>query len=99
DSVALANAMETILADRPRWQGMAADMRAYAEQAFKPATMVASHLALYRDLIEGRTGMPAKRRAAWMDVVVRLAIKAYWRASPGRGVGRAASPSYEGEYR
>jgi len=78
DSVALANAMETILADRPRWHGMAADMRAYAEEAFKPETMVARHLALYRDMIEGRT-VPAKRRAAWMDPVVRLAIKAYWR--------------------
>ena len=78
DSVALANAVETILADRPRWHGMAADMRAYAEQTFKPETMVARHLALYRDLIEGRT-VPAKRRADWMDPVVRLAIKAYWR--------------------
>src|SRR6266545_5528907 len=33
DSVVLAKAMEAILADRPRWQRMAADMRAYAEQA------------------------------------------------------------------
>jgi len=78
DSVALANAMETILADRPRWQGMAAQIRAYAEHTFKPETMVARHLALYRDLIEGRTG-PAKRRAAWIDPVVRLAVKVYWR--------------------
>jgi hypothetical protein len=69
--------METILADRPRWQGMAAEMRAYAEQTFKPETMVARHLALYRDLIEGRT-VAVKRRAAWMDPMVRLAIKAYW---------------------
>lgn len=80
DSVALANAMETILAERPRWQDMAADMRAYAEQTFNPETMVASHLALYRDMIEGRT-VPAKRRAAWMDPVMRLAIKVYWRRS------------------
>jgi hypothetical protein len=29
-------------------------------------------------MIERRT-VPAKRRAAWMDPVVRLAIKAYWR--------------------
>jgi glycosyltransferase involved in cell wall biosynthesis len=78
DSAALASAMETILADRSRWQGMAAQMRAYAEQRFNPETMVASHLALYRDMIERRT-VPAKRRAAWMDPVVRLAIKAYWR--------------------
>jgi glycosyltransferase involved in cell wall biosynthesis len=78
DSGALANAMETILADRPRWQGMAAEMRAYAEHTFKPETMVARHLALYRDMIEGRTA-PARRRAAWIDPVVRLAVKLYWR--------------------
>ena len=80
DSVALANAMETILADRPRWQGMAADIRAYAEQTFKPETMVARHLALYHDLLEGRT-VPAGRRTGWMDPVVRLAIRTYWRDS------------------
>jgi glycosyltransferase involved in cell wall biosynthesis len=78
DSVALANAMETILADRPRWQGMATRIRAYAEQTFKPETMVASHLAMYRDLIDGRT-VRATRRAAWMDPMVRLAIMLYWR--------------------
>lgn len=84
DSRALASAMETILADRPRWHGMAAAMRGYAEQTFKPETMVARHLALYRDLIEGRT-VPAKRRATWMDVAMRLAVRAYWRD------GRAAA--------
>ena len=78
NSVALANAMEAILAERPRWQGMAAEMRAYAEHTFKPETMVARHLALYRDMIEGRTA-PARRRAAWIDPVVRLAVKLYWR--------------------
>ena len=84
DAVALADAMETILADRPRWQRMAADMRSYAEQAFKPETMVARHLALYRDLIDGRRA-PAERRTTWMDVAMRLAVRAYWRA------GRAAA--------
>ena len=78
DAVALAKAMEAILADRPRWQGMAAQMRAYAEHTFKPETMVARHLALYRDLIEGRTA-PARRRAAWIDPAVRLAVEVYWR--------------------
>ena len=39
---------------------------------------------LYRDLIEGRT-VPAKRRATWMDVAMRLAVRAYWRD------GRAAA--------
>ncbi len=78
DSAALANAMETILADRPSWQGMAARIRAYAERTFKPETMVARHLALYSDMIDGRTA-PAKRRPDWIDPMVRLAIKVYWR--------------------
>jgi hypothetical protein len=69
--------METVLADRPRWQGLAGEMRAYAERTFKPETMVARHLALYRDMLESRTG-PARRRHAWMDPMMRLAIKAYW---------------------
>jgi hypothetical protein len=59
---------------------MAADIRAYAEQTFKPETMVARHLALYHDLLEGRT-VPAGRRTGWMDPVVRLAIRTYWRDS------------------
>ena len=78
DSVALASAMETILADRPRWQGRAAEIRAYAEHTFKPETMVARHLALYRDLIEGRAAA-ARRRAAWIDPAMRVAVEAYWR--------------------
>ncbi len=78
DAVAFANAMETILADRTRWQGLAAEIRAYAEHTFKPETMVARHLALYRDLVEGRAAA-ARRRAAWIDPAMRLAVEAYWR--------------------
>ena len=78
DAGALATAMETILADRPRWQGRAAEIRAYAEHTFKPETMVARHLALYHDLIEGRAGAPG-RRAAWIDPAMRLAVEVYWR--------------------
>jgi len=78
DSVALANAMEGILADRKRWQRMAPQIRAYAEHTFKPETMVASHLALYRDMIDGRAAS-AKRRPNWRDPMVRLAIEVYWR--------------------
>jgi len=78
DAVALASAMETILADRPRWQGRAAEMRAYAEHTFKPETMVARHLALYRDMIEGRAAR-SRRRAAWIDPAMRLAVEVYWR--------------------
>lgn len=91
DSVALASAMETILADRPRWQGMAAEMRAYAADAFRPETMVASHLELYREMLEGRR-VPARRRTRWMDPAVRLAIRAYWGGGrPGRGTGGSVS--------
>jgi glycosyltransferase involved in cell wall biosynthesis len=78
DADALASAMETILADRPRWQGRAAEIRAYAEHTFKPETMVARHLALYRELIEGRAAA-ARRRAAWIDPAMRLAVEVYWR--------------------
>lgn len=78
DSGALATAMETVLADRRRWQGLAAEMRAYAERTFKPETMVARHLALYRDLISGRAA-PARRRAAWIDPAMRVAVEVYWR--------------------
>ena len=78
DSGALASAMETILADRPRWQGRAAEIRAYAEHTFKPETMVARHLALYRELMEGRAAA-APRRAAWIDPAIRLAVEVYWR--------------------
>jgi glycosyltransferase involved in cell wall biosynthesis len=77
DSAALADAMDTVLADRPRWRGMGAEMRAYAEHTFKPETMVARHLALYRDMIEGRAAT-ARRRAAWIDPAMRLAVEVYW---------------------
>jgi glycosyltransferase involved in cell wall biosynthesis len=77
DSAALADAMDTVLADRPRWRGMAAEMRAYAEHTFKPETMVARHLALYQDMIEGRAAT-ARRRAAWIDPAMRLAVEVYW---------------------
>lgn len=78
DSVALADAMETILADRPRWHAMAGELRAYAEHTFKPETMVARHLALYRHMIDRRTA-PPMRRPDWIDPVMRLAIEVYWR--------------------
>lgn len=86
DSAALADAMETILADRPRWQALAGEMRAYAERTFKPETMVARHLALYRGMLEGPAA-PARRPRAWMDPLVGLAIEAYWgrRWSPRTG--------------
>src|SRR5262249_52570814 len=78
DSTALAYAMETILADRPRWQAMAAKIRAYAAHTFKPETMVARHLALYRDLV-GRRTLPVRRPPDWIAPVMRLAIEVYWR--------------------
>jgi hypothetical protein len=79
DSAALARAVDTVLAERPRWQATAELMRAYAARTFDPETMVARHLALYRGLIEGRTGPAARRRAAWIDPAMRLAVEVYWR--------------------
>jgi len=76
--------MEAILADRARWQASAADMRAYAERTFRPETMVASHLALYREMIRGGRAR-ARSRASWTDLAVRLAIEVYWRRRPGPG--------------
>jgi hypothetical protein len=40
--------------------------------------MVARHLALYHDLIEGRAAA-TRRRAAWIDPAMRLAVEVYWR--------------------
>jgi hypothetical protein len=39
--------------------------------------MVAQHLALYRALLEG-SREPARRRAAWLDGAMRLAVEVYW---------------------
>ncbi len=63
----------------------------------KPVTMVARHLAVYRDMIDGRTA-PAECRPDWMDPVVRLAIEAYWRTAAGRRRSRG-SRSSEGNLR
>jgi glycosyltransferase involved in cell wall biosynthesis len=98
DSVALANAMETILADRPRWQAMAAEIRGYAEHTFKPETMVARHLALYRDMIERRTA-PAIRRPDWIDPVMRLAIEVYWRRRRAAGRKTRSQPVIQRDVR
>jgi glycosyltransferase involved in cell wall biosynthesis len=78
DPDVLARAIETVLAERPRWQATAGQMRAYAARTFEPETMVARHLALYRALLEGRRG-PARRRGAWIDPAMRLAVEVYWR--------------------
>ncbi len=77
DAGALAAAIERVLAERSRWQARAKEMRAYAEDTFDPDTMVARHLALYRALIE-RNPAPARRRAAWLDPAMRLAVDVYW---------------------
>jgi glycosyltransferase involved in cell wall biosynthesis len=87
DSAALATAMETIFVDRHRYQGLAGEMRAYAENKYDPEAMVAGHLALYRDLLAGRSFL-AKRPAAWRDFAVRAAVNIYWGQFPRRLVGR-----------
>lgn len=77
DSAALATAIESVLNDRPRFQAMAAEMHDYAVSKYNPEAMVAGHLALYQDMLAGCT-LTSTRRAAWTDLLVRLAIKAYW---------------------
>lgn len=77
DAGALAAAIERVLSERPRWRARAGQMRAYAEDTFRPETMVAQHLTLYRGLIERRRE-PARRRAAWLDPAMRLAVEVYW---------------------
>ena len=91
DPVALASAMETVLADRPRWQGLAGEIRAYAEQRFKPETMVARHLALYRDLIEGRTA-PAQTAGRLDGSGAAAGDRGLLAPPAGGGAGRRASP-------
>lgn len=77
---ALVDAIETIIRDQAKYQALASEMRDYAENKYKPATMVEGHLALYRQLL---TDSPSKslRKSYWMDPIVRMGISAYW----GRG--------------
>jgi len=88
DVSALANAIERVLRDRPRFQALAGEMRAYAENKFKPAAMIGGHLALYEDLLKSRNET-AGRPSSWIDPLVRLAIRVYW-ARGSRSVGRLA---------
>jgi glycosyltransferase involved in cell wall biosynthesis len=81
DVPALASAIERVLRDRSRFQAMAGEMRAYAEQKYNPAAMVRGHLDLYEQLLLDRATV-AKRQGSWLDPLVRLAIRAYWARSP-----------------
>lgn len=81
DARALAAAMETVLADRARYQALAGEMRSYAEAKFHPDAMTAGHLALYRDILAGQT-FPAKRQAGRLDSAMRFAVNWYWRSPP-----------------
>ena len=78
DSAALAAAIETIFVNRHRYQAIAAEIRAYAENKYSPEAMVAGHLALYRDLTSG-SALSAKRPITRMDIAVRTAVDMYWR--------------------
>ncbi len=80
NSAALAEAMASVLADRPRFRAMASEMRTYAENKYHPQAMVAGHLALYQSMLEESTEA-TRSRAAWLDPLVRLAIGAYWARS------------------
>jgi glycosyltransferase involved in cell wall biosynthesis len=76
DAPALAEAIASVLRNRPRFRNLAAEMRAYAAQKFNPETMVRAHLALYQDLLEGQ--VHSRRGKGWLDPLARLAVKAYW---------------------
>jgi glycosyltransferase involved in cell wall biosynthesis len=77
DVVALATAIERMLRARPRFQALAGEMRAYAENKYNPAAMVRGHLQLYDDLLKSDDGT-FRRPASWLDPIVRLAIRVYW---------------------
>jgi glycosyltransferase involved in cell wall biosynthesis len=80
DAIALSTAMEIVLDDRQRYQALAGEMRAYAESKYSPESMVAGHLALYRELLARETFL-SKQQAPWLDFVVRGAAKMYWQGS------------------
>lgn len=77
DVPALVAAIEIMIRDQPHYHALASEMRDYAENKYKPTTMVEGHLALYRQLLaESKT--ISKRKADWIDPLVRLGITAYW---------------------
>ncbi len=84
----LVGAIEKVLQDRPRYQALAEDMRAYAERKFNPQAMVRAHLGLYEDLLKRRSDN--RRRGWWLDPLVRLAVRAYWARGKGNRVTVAA---------
>src|SRR5205807_841881 len=90
DVLALKSALEKVLRDRPRYQLLSAEMRAYAERKFNPAAMVQAHLDLYEQLLA--RPRHEKWRSYWLDPLVRLAIRAYWRQSPTAAKELARSP-------
>jgi glycosyltransferase involved in cell wall biosynthesis len=77
DADALAEAIAGVLAERPRFRALSADMHAYAARKFDPEAMAGAHLALYKDLLAGKS--PSRRGKGWLNPLVRLAVKAYWR--------------------
>jgi glycosyltransferase involved in cell wall biosynthesis len=75
DTVALSEAIDSVLADAKRFRAMAHDMRAYAEAKYNPQQMVSAHLALYRQLV-GHA--PLTRQNSTLDRALRVAANAYW---------------------
>jgi glycosyltransferase involved in cell wall biosynthesis len=76
DAPALADAIASVLRDRPRLRALAAEMRAYAARKFNPEAMVDAHLALYRELLAGQ--VLSRRGEGWLDPLARWAVRAYW---------------------
>jgi len=76
DVPALAEAVEHVLRDLPRFRALAGEMRAYAAREFNPEAMVSAHLTLYRNLLAGHAH--SQRGQGWLDPLVCCAAKAYW---------------------
>lgn len=73
----LAEAIAGVLSERPRFRALAMDMHAYAARKFDPEAMVGAHLALYKDLLAGRS--PSRRGTGLLNPLVRRAVGAYWK--------------------
>lgn len=84
DAAALADAVASVLRERPRFRALAGAMRDYAARKYNPEAMVAGHLALYNKLLVSE--MPRAHGTGWVDPVARLAVRAYW---AGRGPVRS----------
>ena len=77
DAAAVAEAIASVLSDRPRFRGLAAEMRAYAARKFNPRSDGQDAIWPYTGtLSSGKSFHPEGK--GWLDPVARLAVRAYW---------------------